>query len=302
MSRITWLPSVPWEPTATVLILTFCLTKALDRRVARRGGVAVADDDHVLHGGVGELREAGGGHLHAAVEGGHVADRHAVDAGEHHLPAGADADHAPLRLAPEPLVGAVPLDEAAVVAGAERFDRLDGDALLPVVRLRDFAGVHHQAEGADGDDLGAFDREVDRHRFFELRVGPTAGAVGVGAADHHEAAAELAGVADEHVDLFVAEAGDVVDVVDAAAGDVGEDDGVVALQLGERIEELVAADDGDFDLFAAEAIGEVVEVAAVFGVLDQQDLALAADVGEGRGDVVLRHASATGSAATKRAS
>ena len=29
MSRITWLPSVPWEPTATVLILTFCLTKAL---------------------------------------------------------------------------------------------------------------------------------------------------------------------------------------------------------------------------------------------------------------------------------
>ena len=39
--------------------------------------------------------------------------------GEHHLAIGSDANQPPLRLAPQPLIGAVPLDEAAIVATAQ---------------------------------------------------------------------------------------------------------------------------------------------------------------------------------------
>ena len=96
------------------------------------------------------------------------------------------------------------VNQAAVIARPERLDRLLADHLLPVVGLRNFAGVHVEHQCADRHDLRALDLEIDRHRLFELGVRPAAGAEAVGAADHDQPAAQLLGVAHQHLDLLVA--------------------------------------------------------------------------------------------------
>ena len=85
--------------------------------------------------------------------------------------------------------------------------------------------------------LGSLDLEVDRHRLFERRVRPAAGAVGVGPAKHDQAAAHLARVAHQHLDLLIAERRGRVAIFGAAARNVGQDHRVVPLQLGQRVEQ-----------------------------------------------------------------
>ena len=103
-----------------------------------------------------------------------------------------------------------PVQHAAVVGGAELFDRRFGDDFLPMVALGHLAGMHDQCQGTDRLNLGVPDLEVDRHRLFDLGADPATSAEGFGAADHQQAGTELLRVADQHVDLFVGERRDLI--------------------------------------------------------------------------------------------
>src|SRR5688572_19338625 len=104
----------------------------IDDRGRRRAWVAVADDDHVLHGRVGDAFEALDSKLKSRIEVWHVARRHLVESGEHGGALTTDALHATL---PKPAIGAVPLNDAAVILVAERLDGGLGDFGLPEITL-----------------------------------------------------------------------------------------------------------------------------------------------------------------------
>ncbi len=97
----------------------------------------------------------------------------------------------------------------------------------------------------------------------------------MGSADHDETAAGVVDVTGEHVFLLVAESA-------YAARDVGEDYGVVALEIDGIVGELVGEDRDDVDLLGLESVAQ--EAASIdgmvrVGVVDEEDLAFAFDEG-----------------------
>ena len=262
------------------------LPHAIDELVELRiGSLTVGEDDHVLHGRLGLLQ---------ILE---------------------SLDHARVHVGPAGGGDRVdPPSDGAVVADLSQRDRFRGERVerrhRNVVTLphradggdrgslahRELFAIHragtvdHDRERSDGDDLGVLDLEVDRHRLLEFGVCPAADAVRIGTADHDQAAAELTGIANEHFDLLVAEAGSAVGVAYRTARDVREDDGVVALELRQRVEEVVGCGDFYLEVLRAEPFDEEIKLPLGVGVLDEEDASLTADVSEGRGDVVLSHA------------
>ena len=75
--------------------------------------------------------------------------------------------------------------------------------------------------------------------FFKFRIRPTAGTKAIGAADHHQARAQLLDILHQHVHLLVGELRQFVHCVAGGASDVRENHAIVVLQLGERAKECI---------------------------------------------------------------
>ena len=247
----------------------------------RRGrtGIAVADHDHVLDGGVLQRLESPMGQDHGRIELRHVSGRHHADSSHHDL---AIRSHHGQARVPEPLGcrAVVVVNHAAVVARAQRLHGLFGDPLLPEIALRHLGGVHHHDQGAPGNHLGGLDLEIDGHGFFQVRVRPAAGAETVGGSHHHQPAAQLLRVSHEHLDLVVGE---------SFPRHVSQNNRIVLLQLGKVREGQFAATHVDFNIPPAQSLHQSLVLAESRAVLDEQDLSLAPNVAEGGGLVVLPH-------------
>ncbi len=258
------------------------------------GRIAIADDDGVLDGCWARL-EPLIAHQHGGLEVGHVAGLHPVELGHHRLVAASDLHQAGPFVVPQPVFLAgevVPVGNAAVIHGTQNFQCFDTDDLLPVVPLRDFAGVHHHRQGTDRPDLGILDLKIDRHRLFKFGIAPAAGTEAVGAADHHDARPELLGIADEHGDLIVGEAGGVFHIVgEGAVGPrhVRQHHAVIGLQFRQARIELVAEHFDDFDVLLSQAVGQLVEFGRCIRIHNQQHASLPPHMGKGGGRVVLLH-------------
>ena len=114
-----------------------------------------------------------------------------------------------------------------------------------------------------------------------------------GAADHHQAAAELLGVADEHRDLLVAEVGGFLVVASSpplARGTLASTTQSKPCNSARLVNSRSLGITSTSMFFSPQPLDQELELARVLPIFDQQHAPLAADVREGGGRVVLRHA------------
>ena len=154
--------------------------------------------------------------------------------------------------------------------------------------------MHDHRQRPAGDHLGVLDLEIDRHGLLDFGVGPAAGAEAVRPAEHHQPGAHLLRVAPSmsiwpSLNLLL-------------AGDVGQDDRVVGLQVGQGGEELVARCTSTSSPCRRSRSTSTANSPGCSLVLDQQHLAFALDVGEGRGPLFCGMASSSGRSGMKLAS
>ena len=242
-----------------------------------RGRVAVGEDDDVLEVRVGFL-EGFVGFGHDALEAAQISLAHAGD-----LPAEVGFVRADLGEREQPPFGAVPKDDAQFVRRPEGVEHAQGAVAGDLVAIGKLHAVHDEHHGAAGQDLLGVQLHVDRQGGFEGRAAVAAGRVGLVAADTDEADAEIADGAFEQAHVVLA---------NVAGGQIADEDGVVALCLGERGGEGVEAGQLHVQFGRAQGVCEVLILRRLEA--DNENARIAADIDEAGGFVVLRDLVADG--------
>ena len=229
-------------------------------------GVAVAEDDDVL--------EVGGGFLEGLV--GLFEDALEAAMSPWFMPAICRRQVclvADFLEREDPVLGAVPEQHAHFVGGAEGGQHALGAIAGDLVAVVELHAVHDEHDGAAGQDLLAVQFHAHRQGGFERGAAVAAGGVGLVAADADQADAEIAHGAFEQ---FLAVGAQV------AGGDIADEDGVVALHLGERAGECLDADQIDFE--ARRSCSAAASGLVLLGVgRDDQDARVRRDGGEAGG-------------------
>ena len=172
---------------------------------------------------------------------------------------------------------AAELDDAGVVEACERVDGGLGGFFAEEDALGHLDGVHDHDQGAALHLFFLGRVEPDGECVLDGCAHPRAGAEAVGPPHHDEPAADVVDVAPHGLHLRQRE---------GVGGDVVEDDGVVAGELGERLGALLGRAELGGDACVGEQFDELLGLGAVG--CEDEDLALAADEGDGHGAVVVR--------------
>ena len=237
----------------------------------RRARIAVAEDDDVFEvrrGFLETLMRQG----HHAAEARQVALIHAGDLfAERFLVAN-------VRHREQPALGAVPEHDAHFISWPQRIQHAEGAVARDLIAIRELHAVHDERDGALGQNLLGIQLHVHRQRGFERRAAIRPGGISLVAAHAHEADAEIAHGAFEQLHVVRA---------DVARREIADEDGVVALHLGERRRESVEAGGLHFETRRAQSLDELRVLLRLDG--DDEDARIAAHVHEAGGAIVLRH-------------